>query len=119
MPEGEEAHITLLEERLVALPPLTTLLREGQGPEQILEQLFDGIPLGTTEITPLEFRCTCSRPQVQSMLKALGQEELKVMAEQEEPTSVTCEFCKERYSFTVEELNTLLDDLKSADKGPQ
>lgn len=119
MPEGDEALIALLEKRLLALPPLTTLLREGQSPEQILTLLFEGIPLGTREMTPLEFRCTCSRPQVQSMLKALGREELKEMAKQEEPTSVTCEFCKERYSFSGEELNALLDDLNSADKGPQ
>ncbi len=119
MPEGEEALIALLEERLVALPPLTTLLRNGQGPEQILQQLFTGIPLGTSEMTPLEFRCTCSRPQVLSMLKSLGREELKEMAEQDESTTVTCEFCKERYSFTGAELKELLDGLKPVDKGPK
>lgn len=117
MPEGDEALITLLEERLVALPPLTTLLRGGQGPEQILQQLFAGIPLGTSEITPLEFRCTCSRPQVLSMLKSLGRDELQEMVEQDEPTSVTCEFCKECYSFSGTELKDLLDGLKPAAKG--
>lgn len=95
------------------------MLRAEQGPEQILQLLFEGIPLGTSEMTPLEFRCTCSRPQVQSMLKALGPEELEELANKEEPTTVTCEFCKESYSFTGKQLNLLLEALKSTDKGPQ
>jgi len=119
MPEGDESLIALLEERLVALPPLTTLLREGQGPTGILQRLFAGIPLGTSEITPLQFRCTCSRPQILSMLKSLGRKELKEMTEQDEPTSVTCEFCKERYDFSGAELKQLLDDLKPVDQGPK
>ncbi|APG28285.1 molecular chaperone Hsp33 [Syntrophotalea acetylenivorans] len=119
MPEGEEALVSLLEERLITLPPLTAMLRAEQGPEQILQLLFEGIPLGTPEMTPLEFRCTCSRPQVQSMLKALGLEELEAIAQKEETTTVTCEFCKERYSFTGKQLNLLLDALKSTNKGPQ
>ncbi len=119
MPEGEEALVSLLEERLITLPPLTAMLRAEQGPEQILQLLFEGIPLGTSEMTPLEFRCTCSRPQVQSMLKALGVEELEELANKDESTTVTCEFCKESYSFTGKQLNLLLEALKSTDKGPQ
>lgn len=107
MPEGEEALIALLEERLVKLPALSTLLRDGQGPEQILQQLFAGIPLGQSERIPLEFRCTCSRPQVLAMLRTLGREELLEMAAKNEPTTVTCEFCKEHYRFAATELKSL------------
>lgn len=55
----------------------------------------------------MEFRCTCSRPQVLTMLKALGREELLEMAAKDEPTTVTCEFCKEHYSFSALELKNL------------
>lgn len=108
LPEGEEALIALLEERLVALPPITTLLRDGKGPRQIIEELFAGIPLGRNEETPLVFRCTCSRSQVLAMLKTLGEEELKDMAAKDEQTSVVCEFCKERYSFSSDEIKALI-----------
>lgn len=107
LPEGEEALIALLEDRLIKLPPLTSLLREGQGPEQILRELFAGIALGKMERTPLEFCCTCSRPQVTAMLASLGREELLDLAGKDEPTLVTCEFCKERYSFNETELRDL------------
>lgn len=108
MPEGEEALIALLEKRLVALPPITALLREGRDPRQILEELFADIPLGRTEETPLVFRCTCSRGQVLGMLKTLGRKELQEMAARQEETEVVCEFCKERYRFSPEEIQSLM-----------
>lgn len=109
MPEGEEALISLLEERLTALPPMTSLLRGGQGPRQILEHLFAGIPLGRTEETPLVFRCSCSRSQVLGMLRSLGKQELQEMAGKGEDTMVICEFCKERYSFSPDDIKALID----------
>jgi molecular chaperone Hsp33 len=108
MPEGEEALIDLLEQRLISLPSISTLLRDGKGPRQIIEDLFAGIPLGQTEETPLVFRCTCSRPQVLNMLKTLGAEELQEMVAKNEETVVTCEFCKESYTFSPDEIKALL-----------
>jgi molecular chaperone Hsp33 len=108
MPEGDEALVALLEQRLVTLPSISTLLRDGYGPRQIIEELFTGIPLGQTEETPLVFRCTCSRPQVRAMLKSLGPQELQDMAARDEETTVTCEFCKECYTFSPDEIKTLL-----------
>ncbi len=109
LPEGRDSLVALLEERLTALPPFTSLLRQGLAPEQILEQLFAGIPLGRMETTPLTFRCNCSRPQIRRMLQTLGSEELRRIIDQDEETTVICEFCKERYVFDREELKTLLN----------
>jgi molecular chaperone Hsp33 len=108
LPEGEEALISLLEKRLMALPPITTLLRDGKAPARILEGLFVDIPLGRREETPLVFRCTCSRAQVLAMLKTLGRQELEEMAGKEEATEVICEFCKEHYSFSPDEIKALI-----------
>lgn len=108
LPEGQEALISVLEKRLIDLPPVTTLLRDGKGPVQLLEALFSGIPLGRSEETPLVFRCTCSRSQVLAMLKSLGKEELQEMAAKDEDTGVICEFCKEHYSFSPDEIKALI-----------
>ncbi|PLX83530.1 MAG: Hsp33 family molecular chaperone HslO [Desulfuromonas sp.] len=110
MPGGDESRLPLLEERLKALPPITALLREGFGPEQILEQIFAGIPFAVKTRTDLAFRCSCNRRQVLNLLLALGKEELLQLARQAEPASVTCEYCKERYAFTAEELEALAVD---------
>jgi molecular chaperone Hsp33 len=108
MPEGRESLVALLEKRLIDLPPITTLLREGLEPRQILEQLFLDIPLGRMEQTDLTFRCTCSREQISLMLQSLGNRELREIIAQDDETVVTCEFCKERYAFDRTELKALL-----------
>jgi molecular chaperone Hsp33 len=108
MPGGHDSLIALVEERIKELPPTTTLLREGRSPEKILEVLFEGIPFGEKARTDLVFRCTCSRPQVAGMLRALGRDELQELIVREEETSVTCEFCKETYAFTRAELKEMV-----------
>lgn len=109
MPGADEGTLALLEERLIALPPTTALLREGLGPVHILERIFEGIPFNVQGETDLFFRCSCSRQQAQRMLQALGAEELRDLREREEKTSVTCEFCRAVYHFSAEELESLAD----------
>ncbi|WP_305045167.1 Hsp33 family molecular chaperone HslO [Geoalkalibacter sp.] len=107
MPPGDETRIALLEERLRSLPPVTTLLRAGQGPAAILERLLEGIPFDVKESIDLAFRCTCNRRQILRMLAGLGAEELASLAQQQEEVRVTCEFCKEVYALTSEEIRAI------------
>lgn len=107
MPGGDESLLALLEERLTALPPTTTLLREGLAPIHILERIFEGIPFSVQATTDLAFRCHCSRRQVARMLTSLGAEELRELRQREEATTVTCEFCRRAYQFSREELAAL------------
>jgi molecular chaperone Hsp33 len=109
LPDADEMLIPLLEERLQDFPPTTTLLREGLGPIHILEQLFAGIPFSLKERTDLIFHCGCSRRQVTRMLWALGKAELHQLQAREEETVVTCEFCKESYRFSRDELAELAE----------
>jgi len=108
MPGGDDSLIPLLEQRLATLPPVSSLLREGVGPAALLADLFAGIPFGVKGETELVFRCSCSRQQVRRMLLALGKEEVQQLAERAETTNVTCEFCKECYGFTPDELAGLV-----------
>jgi molecular chaperone Hsp33 len=107
MPGADETALSLMEARLLALPPTTTLLREGLAPVHILERIFDGIPFNVTGQTDLLFRCNCSRSQVEWMLQALGAEELRALREREEKTTVTCEFCRASYHFSSEDLEAI------------
>ena len=109
MPPADERVIERLMEQIGRLPPITQLLREGNTPEQMLEQLFTGIPYMTLEKRMLAFRCTCSREKIEKALISLGREELAGLMEQEDETEVTCEFCGERHLFSRAELERLLD----------
>lgn len=106
MPPGKEEHIEKLEQRLRDMPPTTTLLRQGEGPEGILARLFEGIPYKVLSETDLHFSCRCSRQQVAAVIKALeSKERAELIAEGE--AQVTCEFCREVYRFSADELEAL------------
>jgi molecular chaperone Hsp33 len=108
LPPPKEEMIDRLMERLEKLPPVTELLRAGKTPEDILEIIFTGIPYVILEKYALAYRCSCSRERVEEALVALGREELAALAEREERIAVTCEFCKETYVFSRDELKELL-----------
>lgn len=107
MPDSDAALIPLLEERLRQMSPVTTLLREGQSPLDILGGIFRDIPFTAQMETPLEFRCACDRRQIVALLGGLPANDLRAMLEEDRGASVTCEFCKATYTFTADELAAL------------
>jgi molecular chaperone Hsp33 len=107
-PENQELVDTLIE-RISTLPPVTQLLREGNNPEQILEMQFAGIPYDTLEKRALAFHCSCTRETIERALISLGREQLTRMMKEQDTTEVRCEFCGRRYSFSREELTSLME----------
>lgn len=107
LPGAAPEQIALLEERLLALPPLSSLLYEGGTPLTLLERLFAGIPFSEQARVPLAFRCSCSRKQAERILATLGREELLTLATRDEATVVTCEYCRESYGFAGAALSAL------------
>lgn len=108
IPPQDEEMINTLMDRIGKLPPVSQLLREGKTPEEMLEMLFSGIPYDTLERRSLVFRCSCNREKVEQALISIGHEELVKMIEQQEVAEVKCEFCRQAYTFTREELKLLI-----------
>lgn len=108
LPPGDEKVVDQLMARLAELPPLTTLLHEGNSPEQLLERLFADIPYRTIEKRALAFVCSCSRERIERVLLSLGKKELSALLEEQGETEVTCEFCQELYHFDRPDLERLL-----------
>jgi molecular chaperone Hsp33 len=111
LPPGDEATVDLLMEKINALPPITQLLRDGKTPEEILAILFDGIPYQILEKRALAFQCTCSKEKIEQALVSLGKEELAEMVSQKEETEVTCEYCRQVWKLTREDLARLRAEL--------
>ncbi|PLY10949.1 MAG: Hsp33 family molecular chaperone HslO [Desulfuromonas sp.] len=101
MPPGDDAVLEQLERRLRALPGSAQLLLDGASPLDILHQIFADIPFDVVAETPLAFRCSCSRPQVERIARQLLQNE---PPPDDEELVVTCEFCRQGYSFKTSEL---------------
>ena len=76
-------------------------------PERLLPQVFAGHDLRLFAPHQVRFRCRCSAERVASMLKSLGEDEVRsVLAERGEVT-VTCEFCQRPYRFDAVDVEQL------------
>jgi len=104
LPGCPEEILDNIETRLRAMPPVSAQLLAGVTPQQLIDELFAGIPLHPASRTPLMFRCSCSREQVGGILKGLDQETLADMHQRAETVTITCEYCQRRYDFPPEEL---------------
>lgn len=101
--------------RIVKLPPLSELLREGKSPEQILELLFSEIPCDTLEKRALAFACSCSRERIERVLISMGKKELVSLKQEQKGVKVTCEFCGEHYALDEAELGQLISELETGE----
>ncbi len=111
LPPGDPELVEALMTRISELPPLSELFLAGTSPEALLQRLFDDIPHSVLEKRELAFSCSCSREKIERVLISLGKEELGKLAAEREETEVTCEFCRQRYTFDRREVAELLANL--------
>jgi molecular chaperone Hsp33 len=110
LPGLSEDEIVAIEQRILALPDPTRMLREGLSPEGILARIF---PEGFTELDryPVRFACPCSRERFEAGIVSLGADEVRRIIEEEEApyTETVCHFCNQAYRFSAEEMREILD----------
>ncbi|GAX88640.1 Hsp33 family molecular chaperone HslO [Effusibacillus lacus] len=111
LPGVKDEDITYIEEKLSQIPGVTTLLTEGTTPEDILTRLIPG-DVKIHERIPVKFRCTCNRERLEELLVSLGKDELQNMLHQDRGAEVVCSFCKNKYYFTEQDLETLIDRME-------
>ncbi|GAB3054725.1 Hsp33 family molecular chaperone HslO [Virgibacillus ainsalahensis] len=107
MPGVDEEVITQLEEQIQSFPPISSLIREGKSPEEILHRLFGEEEVKIHEKMPLEFRCKCSKERIAQAISGLGTEEVQDMIDEDHGAEASCHFCNETYHFTEKELEAL------------
>lgn len=109
MPGATDSVITKLEENLKGVASVTSLLRSGMTPEQILEKLLFGLNVEFHGTTPAVFQCNCSRERVTRALISLGRKELQSLIDEGKPATLHCDFCGSSYVFTTDQMQELLD----------
>lgn len=108
MPGVKDADIDRLEANLAKIEPMTTMLDKGMTLEQIVQAVLDGFAVDFLQTDEIGYRCACSREKVERALISMGKTELGKMAEEQEKSEVTCQFCDKIYTFSREELHELL-----------
>ncbi len=108
MPGVKDADIDRLEANLAKLEPMTTMLDKGMSLEEIVQAVLDGFAVDFLQTDEIGYRCACSREKVERALISMGKTELGKMADEQENSEVTCQFCDKIYTFSREELRELL-----------
>lgn len=114
LPGADEKAVAALEERALAMPPVTKLISEGADAHALLHALAGPVELRAHRTMSVHFSCRCTREKVEAALLGLGADELAKMAREQTETEATCEFCKKMYVFTQDEVNELATRLKKA-----
>ena len=111
MPDCDESLLDQLEHSLENFTAISTQLHEGSTPLEILAKLMTDIPFTVQAEYPLNFSCHCSQQQVVKMLQSIPLEELQELSERNENTEITCEYCKNNYSFPPLALKKLIGNI--------
>ena len=109
MPGADTALIDTLEENIFMMDQLTTILDE-DGAEELFRQVLKGLEYHIVGEAPVEYRCYCSRERVREALLCIDSADIEDMCREGKDISVSCQFCDSVYSFTPDELKTLLNE---------
>jgi len=108
LPGLSDEDLDRLEAAVSALPPVTSLLDQGETPEGIIQWLVGDNYVIHDEIE-LRFQCKCSRDRVSATLISVGKEELQTIIDEDGYAELVCHYCNEKYHFDQEQLEQLRD----------
>ena len=87
---------------------VTTILDDGNTPEQLRELLLGDLGLEINDTIPAQYYCDCSRERVERAIISIGQKDIQEMIDDGKPVEVRCQFCNKLYNFEVDDLKKML-----------
>ena len=108
---ADEEFIGSLERALSQMPAVSSLFAEDMSVEDVVESVFQGIPVRFIGKEDVRFLCDCSWERFEQALMTLGTEELQELVDAGETIETICHFCNKRYDFTLDQLNMILEEL--------
>ncbi|MBV9271071.1 MAG: Hsp33 family molecular chaperone HslO [Candidatus Eremiobacteraeota bacterium] len=114
LPGAHKQAVAGLEQRALAMPPVTTLISKGATAHDLLHALAGDAQLRAHRTLDIRFACRCTREKVEAALLGLGVDQLRISARERAETEATCEFCKKVYVFSSEEIDGLAARIEKA-----
>jgi molecular chaperone Hsp33 len=111
LPGATDTAIAKLEENVKKMPSVSSLIKEGKRPEEIVEMLFEGFTPNLLALKELSFRCKCSKEVAEGGIIVLPESEIEELIK-EGGVTIKCNFCNEEYFFSKEELERILEEKK-------
>ncbi len=116
MPDASDELAEDLENIVLALPPITSMLDENETPEEILEDILVHFGYEELEKKPVRFRCDCSREKIALALAGLNKYDMLDLMVSQKEVEVRCDYCGTAYTFDREEMKTLYKKFHRAGK---
>lgn len=113
MPGATDETITILEEKIAAIEPISTMIDRGLTPEQILEEALGAGNVNVLEKIDVKFQCNCSKERFGNAIKGLGEKEIQEMIDEDGQAQAECHFCNEKYLFPEEELEGFINEIRT------
>lgn len=111
MPNTDDATITILEERITTMEPISKLIERGLTPEQVLIYILGEENVKFLNKMPVQFDCKCSKERFGGAIISLGRQEIQEMIDEDHGAEAQCHFCNEKYQFSEEELEQLKQEV--------
>lgn len=114
MPGATDETITTLENILKSIKPVSQMLYEGYKPEDIVKAICQDNDYQIISKLDIKFVCNCSKERFAEGLVSLGKDEVQKIIEEDHGAEVVCHFCKERYYYTENELQEIINDMEKS-----
>lgn len=110
LPEAPEEKITVIQNNLKNMPPVSELFEKGEYIDDILKEVT--APYSVKELArgPVHFFCRCTRDRFISAIEMLGRADLEEISDKGQ--ELVCHYCNERYFITKDEIGQILADKK-------
>lgn len=113
MPGATDETITLLEERIATMKPISEMIDRGLTPEEILNEILGAKNVEILDQMAVAFKCNCSKERFGNAIIGLGEKEVREMIEEEGQAEANCHFCLESYIYPKEELEGFINEIRS------
>lgn len=107
LPDVSEETISQLEQDLAKLPPVSSILTESKSLENLLTNLVGENNYRILEEMPVAFKCDCSKERFADAIISLGKTEIQAMIDEDGGAQAECHFCRRKYNYSIEELESL------------
>ena len=108
LPGASEELLQETEDRIKALPQLSSAFLDGMTPEDLAKKIL-GDDCKILEKDEVSYHCDCSKEKYAGMLETLKGSQLKEMIDEDHGAELVCNFCGNKYNFTEAELQAILD----------
>lgn len=111
MPDATEEEISKVEQSIFKAGAISKMLDQNLSLEDIAKKVTgdEKIQIIEENITPI-YECDCSKEHMADGLATLDKTVLKEMIEEDGKAELTCHFCNEKYEFSKNELQMILEE---------